>query len=113
MEIACIVCPISCVLTVEKRNGTLQISGEQCPRGAAFAEQEIHDPKRILTTTVKLTNGGLLPVRSSGTVKKTELKALVNKLKQITIVPPVEIGQIIIPAIGEVAVDIVATDNAI
>ena len=109
--IACIVCPKSCELSVEEISGAIEVAGNQCQRGAAFAEQEINDPRRILTTTVKLTNGGLLPVRSREPVKKAEMKAIVERLRLVTVAPPVEIGQIIVQSVGSCAVDIIATDN--
>ena len=110
-ELVCIACPKSCELSIDEYCGKLQISGNQCERGIAFAERETNDPQRILTTTVKLTTGGLLPVRSDRTVKKGELKMLVQRLKTITAVPPVEIGQVIVAGVGENSVDIIASDT--
>ena len=108
----CVVCPKSCEITAEMRGSELRARGNACGRGAVFAEQEISDPQRILTTTVKLTSGGLLPVRSRGTVKKGELKDLVGMLKTVTVAPPVELGQIVLPSADKVSSDIIASDTA-
>ena len=111
-EFVCIVCPQSCELTVEECTSGLQVAGNQCGRGITFAEQEVYDPQRILTTTVKLTTGGLLPVRSRGTVKKRELRTLVEKLKTTVVEPPIKIGQTIAASFGENDIDIIAADSA-
>ena len=111
-EFVCIVCPQSCELTVEECTGNLHVAGNRCERGITFAEQEVYDPQRILTTTVKLTTGGLLPVRSRGTIKKRELRTLVRKLKTAVVAPPIKIGQTIVASFGENDIDIVAADSA-
>jgi CxxC motif-containing protein len=111
-EFVCIVCPQSCELTVEDYSGNMDVAGNQCGQGITFAEREVCDPQRILTTTVKLTTGGLLPVRSRGAVKKGEMRVLVEKLKTTVVEPPIKIGQTIVASFGENAVDIVATDSA-
>ena len=111
-ELACIVCPSSCILTVDKIDDTIHVTGNKCDQGIIFAEKEIHDPERILTTTVKLTTDRLLPVRSNAMVKKHEIKSIVSQLKTVVVKPPVEIGQIIKSGVGENSVDIIATDKS-
>ena len=110
-EFVCIVCPNSCELVARECNNSLQVSGNRCDKGVAFAEQEVYNPQRVLTSTVKLSTGKLLPVRSSGAVKKGELKTLVRSLRSVSVTPPVEIGQIIVSGAGENSVDIVASDS--
>lgn len=82
-EIACIICPKSCVLSVNETAGNICVSGNRCKRGVAFAKQELTNPKRILTTTIKLNNGDLLPVRSKEPISKAECDVLVEKLRLI------------------------------
>ena len=110
-ELACIVCPSSCVLDVDIKDGSIKVSGNICEKGVEFVTTELSDPVRVLTTTVKISSGGLLPVRSKTTVKKSEMKTLVSQLKDIIITPPVTIGQIIVDNFGKNAVDIVASEN--
>ena len=112
-EFVCIVCPSGCTLTTDDRDNDLHITGNNCAQGFEFAKKEIYDPERILTTTVKLTSGGLLPVRSNGMVKKREMKTLVMKLRSVTATPPIKIGQTVAIGLGENSVDIIATDDAI
>jgi CxxC motif-containing protein len=105
----CIVCPSGCELLVKESLSSISVTGNLCEKGIDFAEKEVYNPERVLTTTIKLTTGELVPVRSDGLVKKDEIKHLVKYISSNTFPPPVEIGQVIIPAVGKNKVDIIAT----
>ena len=63
----CIVCPMSCSGTVTMEDGKItNLEGFTCPRGKAYAQEELTAPKRMLTTTVRVEGGALalLPVMS-------------------------------------------------
>ena len=50
----CIMCPMGCEMTVTLENGKFAgVTGNSCPRGAKYAETEVTDPRRMLTTTVR------------------------------------------------------------
>lgn len=55
-RMVCIVCPRGCQLQVEILEDDYAVSGNQCNRGIPYAVQEISDPVRILTTTIKTDN---------------------------------------------------------
>jgi CxxC motif-containing protein len=58
-ELTCIVCPIGCRLSVEDAaDGELLVTGNRCPRGAAYAVEEIRAPKRVVTATCRLGSAG-------------------------------------------------------
>ena len=52
-ELICIGCPMGCSITVtmEKEN-IVEIQGYTCPKGKAYAEKEVTNPTRIVTSTV-------------------------------------------------------------
>ena len=89
--VTCTLCPTGCQVRFNVETGELE--GNKCKRGAQFAEQERTAPKRILTTTVKLDDGRLLPVRSSRPVSKQKLPQLVRQISGITVRPPVKCGE--------------------
>ncbi|MDU2066722.1 MAG: DUF1667 domain-containing protein, partial [Sporomusaceae bacterium] len=71
--ISCIVCPMSCQGKVIFDNeNIIDVVGFTCQRGVNYAKQEVTDPKRTLTTTVKVTGGELhlLPVISKPALPK-------------------------------------------
>lgn len=110
-EMVCIVCPVGCALTVEQNGEKISVRGNACPKGAAFAREEVLDPKRTLTTTVRVAGGKtpLTSVRSTSPVKKGEMRELVRQLNGITLTAPVAIGQVILAGAGENRAAIVAT----
>ena len=68
-EFTCIVCPNGCTITAEaeaRGDGTYavrSVQGAACPRGTAYVEQELTDPRRTIATSVPV-KGGELPLAS-------------------------------------------------
>ena len=89
--VTCTLCPTGCQVRFNEETG--EYEGNKCKRGAQFAQQERTAPKRILTTTVKLDDGRLLPVRSARPVSKQKLPQLVRQISGITVSPPVKCGE--------------------
>lgn len=48
-SITCVLCPNGCQVTWDENNN---YSGNKCPRGAKFAEQERQEPRRTITTSI-------------------------------------------------------------
>ena len=60
-NLICICCPLGCPLTVALENGeVVSVTGNTCPRGAAYGRREVTNPTRIVTSTA-LVSGGVLP----------------------------------------------------
>lgn len=65
-DVFCVLCPNGCRIKVDvNEKGERNISGNGCPKGVNFVEQESKTPSRIVTTTVKGESGRLIPVKSS------------------------------------------------
>ncbi|BCV24656.1 MAG TPA: DUF1667 domain-containing protein [Firmicutes bacterium] len=106
--LTCIVCPRSCRITVE--DGGAEITGYGCRRGLKYAEQEIREPRRMLTTTVTVRGGILprLPVVSSADIPRRLFPACLAELARVVVDAPVAYGQVIVKDIAGTGVDIVA-----
>ncbi|MBQ0067787.1 MAG: DUF1667 domain-containing protein [Phascolarctobacterium sp.] len=108
----CITCPRGCELTVTLQDGKFQsVTGNFCPNGAKYAEQEVTAPMRMLTGTVKLTGAGLplLPVVSTAELPKDKILLAAAELRKITVAAPVKYGDIIIHNILGLGVDMIAS----
>ena len=108
----CIVCPLSCKITVtDDGNGDLRAEGNTCKRGEEFALNEFTDPKRMLTSTIKVNNGVLkrLPVISSKEIPKRKIKECLDILYSVEISAPVKCGDVVVNDILGLGVDIVAS----
>jgi len=115
MEIVCLQCPKACVLRIEldEKGEIVSLQGEGCKRGREFAEGEVKEPVRILTTTVSVSSADkehpLLPVKSASPIPKRVIKEAMVKLADVKVSAPVQIGSVVIENILGTGVDIVAT----
>lgn len=62
IELTCILCPKGCRLRVDENDG-YKVIGNACPRGADYGREEALDPKRTITSTVRI----LFEKQSTGT----------------------------------------------
>ena len=104
MELTCVVCPNGCLLTVWEENGETHVEGATCKNGVVYGQNELTDPRRVLTTSVAV-KGGVLPlvsVRSTAPISKQHLLPAVAALKDLFVDAPVRIGDVIYedPAMG-------------
>ncbi len=93
-NLTCIVCPLGCSLEVEVISEEIIVKGNRCEKGKKYAEEEIKNPKRLLTTTVKVKNGkyNVVPVKTTGPIPKNHIFDLLKKLSDIEIEAPVPQG---------------------
>ena len=111
-EMICIVCPMGCFLTVEHDQKKVQsIIGNKCNLGLDYAEKEVLNPERTLTTTVRVKNGHLplVSVRTSKPIPKKLIFDTMTLLAKISVEAPVEIGERIIENLFDTNANIVAT----
>jgi len=108
----CIMCPMGCELTVTLEDGKFaSVTGNTCPRGAKYAQDEVTAPKRMLTYTVRV-NGGmlpLLPVVSANVLPKEKVMDCAALLRDVVVEAPVKTGDIIVKDILGLGVDIIAS----
>ena len=69
-KLTCVECPKGCEITVElDGDKIISVGGYSCLRGKKYAESEVICPRRVLTTTVKCADGGVVSVKTSNPVK--------------------------------------------
>lgn len=110
-QMNCIMCPMGCLLTVTLTDGAVSdVTGNTCPRGELYARQEVTDPQRMLTTTVRVEGGALalLPVVSQTTLSKGKIMACAEALRQVSVKAPVHTGDVVVSDILGLGVDIIA-----
>ena len=115
MKLTCIQCPKGCQLEIDVRDGKAwQITGNQCKRGESYGRQEVENPQRTITTTVLCKNLDLklLPVRTDKTLPKVKLQAAVAEIHKHIQDQAVSSGEIIIPNLLGLGVNVIATRTA-
>ncbi|MDD4569529.1 MAG: DUF1667 domain-containing protein [Tepidanaerobacteraceae bacterium] len=112
-QVTCIICPKGCQINV-KMNGNeiVSIENYDCKRGLEYAKNEVLDPRRILTTTLKLSSGRVLPVRTKDPIPKKYLKKAMFELKDVVITPPIKVGDVVAKDVVGTGIDVIATGNA-
>jgi CxxC motif-containing protein len=112
-ELLCITCPNGCHLQVEETGDGLNGTGNRCQRGIAFAEAEITNPVRALTTTVRTAFPGVpvLPVRTAGEIPKGRIRDVMAALNRVTVSSPVGIGAVVTENVLGLGVDVICTSS--
>jgi CxxC motif-containing protein len=113
-KLICIICPLGCSLSVNyNQKGIKSVEGNQCERGLDYAEKEIFNPERTLTTTVRVKNGHLplVSVRTNKPFPKRLLFDAMDLLAEIEAEAPIKIGHKIAENLFNTGVDVVATKN--
>lgn len=113
-ELTCIGCPLGCSITVTMDgNEVTSVTGNTCPRGDAYARKEVTNPTRIVTSTVRVTNGtaAMVNVKTASDIPKGKIFDCVAALRDIEISAPVKIGDVILSNVAGTGVDIIAAKD--
>jgi len=112
-KIICVSCPLGCGLNVilDENNEVASVTGNNCPRGAAYAKTEVSDPRRVFASTVRVKGGKLpvCPIRSKTPAPKGKLKEIAKAVAELNVKAPIKIGQVLIHNVCGTDVDIVAS----
>lgn len=109
----CIVCPKGCRLQAEITEGKLSVKGNECKQGEKHAYQELTEPKRNITSSVKVS-GGILPlvsVKLTAPIPKDRIFDVIAVMKGIICKAPVFEKDILKRDIFGLGVDLVATKD--
>lgn len=110
--IRCIVCPTGCPINaITDKDGNVTFEGYTCKRGLEYAQQEYHEPKRILTTTMQVENGflPLIPVRTNKPIPKDRLKDVLKEIAKKNSKAPIKMGDILIENVLDLDAHIIAS----
>lgn len=109
MEFTCIMCPVGCTLNVTKVNNEIKVTGNGCPRGAAYGKDEITLPKRMITT-VKQYKDGTISLKTSEAVDKNKVEQILKEIAKFNAPTNIKNGDTLIKNILNTGVDIIVTN---
>lgn len=113
-QVVCIGCPLGCVVTAKKKeDGTLEISGNTCPKGEAYARSEFTSPVRMITSLIRVMDGNhkVVSVKTSAEIPKDKIFACMEEIHHAAASAPVHIGDVLISNVADSGIDIVATSE--
>lgn len=111
-ELTCIGCPLGCQITVELENSEVKsITGNTCEKGRIYAEKEVTNPTRIVTSTVKVQGGSkdFTSVKTKSDIPKSKIFDVMKDINKAVAKAPVAIGDVIIENVAGTGVEVVAT----
>jgi len=98
-ELICVTCPKGCTLKIlHEGNQVIEILESGCKRGKEYAICELTDPRRMVSSSVKIKNGlhPLVPVYTASAFPKPLISQLSKALREIELTAPVEINQVVL-----------------
>lgn len=112
-EVICIVCPKGCHLQVSQNpeTGEYEVKGATCERGIEYGINEVTNPVRVLTSTVRVSGSALsrCPVRTNGSIPKAQIFDCMEEINRVTMQAPVRVGDVVIADIAGTGIDLIAT----
>jgi len=111
IPIICVACPKGCRLEVLRSEGDILVNHAGCKRGQEYARGEVTDPRRMVASTVKVSNAihPLLPVYTSAPFPKGRIQELLAEIRKVELIAPVKINQVVIENALGTGIDVVAS----
>lgn len=111
-ELICITCPKGCHLKVDEENG-YAVTGNSCPRGAEYGKNELKNPKRVITSTVRTNSAEYprCPVKTNGAIPKEKMFDAMKMLDGVLLETPIKTGDTVIENVFDTGINIVACKN--
>jgi CxxC motif-containing protein len=108
----CVVCPIGCEIdVVHDGSKIISMEGNRCEKSEEFISQELVEPMRILTTTVRVQGSRLsvIPVRTDKAVPKRLFPHIMKQLRHIKLQAPVSMLDVVVKDILHTGAAVIAT----
>ena len=108
----CVVCPIGCEIdVVHDGSRIISMEGNKCERSEEFVSQELIEPMRILTTTVRIQGSRwpVIPVRTDKSVPKRLFPRIMRQLRGINLQAPVNMLDVVVKDVVGTGANITAT----
>jgi len=108
-QVVCIICPKGCRLSVNENTG--EVLGHGCNRGEEYGRNEVINPTRVVTSTVKIAGAAYprCPVKTNGAIPKELVLKAVRLLDFVELQAPVAMGDIVLQDIFGTGIDFVVT----
>ena len=110
-KLICITCPKGCTLEVQREGDTVVKVDQGCKRGHEYAKRELVDPRRMVSSTVKIKGGAhpLLPVYTADAFPKPRIPELMAALRELKLKAPVRMNEVVLENAMETGINILAS----
>ncbi len=111
-HLVCVVCPIGCEIdVVHDGSKIISMEGNKCERSEEFVSQELVEPMRVLTTTIRIEGSRwpVIPVRTGKSVPSRLFPRIMRKLRGINLQAPVNMLDVVVRDVLGTGVNVIAT----
>jgi CxxC motif-containing protein len=108
----CVVCPVGCEIdVVHDGSKIISMEGNKCEKSEEFVSQELIEPMRILSTTVRIRGSRwpVTPVRTDKAVPKRLFPRIMKQLRRIKLQAPVNMLDVVINDVLHTGANVIAT----
>lgn len=113
-QLICIGCPVGCLISVQKNSDeSLQITGNTCQRGEAYARSEMTAPVRGITSIMRVKGGEnqVVSVKTAGEIPKERIGECMQEIRRTIVSAPVHVGDILLKEAAGTSVPVIATSE--
>jgi len=88
-----------------------QVTGHECPRGETYAREEVKNPLRVVTSTVRVAGAAYprCPVKTSGAIPKHLIFEAMRLLNSVDLTAPVDAGKVVVEDICGTGIQFITT----
>ncbi len=111
-ELICINCPQGCPLQIEHdEKNIIAVAGNKCKRGITYAEHEIFNPVRMVTTTMRIDGASIpqIPIKTQSPVPRECTMGVIEQASKVRLTAPVKVGEVVLANVLNTGVDLLAT----
>ena len=114
-KLYCITCPAGCQLTIIGSGFDMVVDGNKCAKGREFANHEMDNPSRTLTTTVRTKFPGVpvISVRTDGEIPRDKLMDAMTELSDVMVETELNCGDIVLEDVVKTGVNVIITSSAL
>ena len=108
----CVICPVGCEIdVVHDDSKIISMEGNKCEKSEEFVRQELIEPMRIFTTTVRVEGARwpVIPVRTDKSVPKRLFPRIMRQLRRVKLHAPVKIADVVVEDVQRTGANIIAT----
>jgi CxxC motif-containing protein len=108
----CVVCPVGCEIdVVHDGSKIVSMEGNKCEKSEEFVTQELIEPMRILTTTVRIqwSRWLVIPVRTDKAVPKRLFPRMMKQLRSLKLRAPVNMLDVVVRDVLRTGANVIAT----
>lgn len=90
----------------------VSVTGNNCRRGAAYAQQECIAPERMVTAVIPVADRKMpVSVKTRVPIPKAKIRECMIALSKVHVTAPIAMGQVILANVCGTGIDVIATKS--